>query len=153
MNKIVSWLITDLGYKIGLCAGAGVIAIGAYAALNSSSTRKEEPKPVVQEAQVPQITEDQMLDSMVRAWTDPIGQRFKKVCYDGQRKNDKYGFFILYGPKNPSDSENVLAEGWWYVEQEFFRTSAGKFYTNDVPSLDNNAHVYPDVTGLVCKDR
>jgi hypothetical protein len=117
---------------------------------------KEEPKRTVQEVQVVQvapITEDVMLDSMVRAWSDPISQRFKKVCYDGIRPNAKYGFFVLYGPKNPSDGENVMAEGWWYVEQEFFRTSAGKYYTNDVPSLENKAHVYPDVTGLVCKDR
>jgi hypothetical protein len=153
MNKIVSWVLTDLGYKIGLCAGAGVIAIGAYAALNTSSVKKEEPQPVVQAVQIPPITEEVMLDSMVRAWADPISQRFKKVCYDGVRPNAKYGFFVLYGPKNPSDGENVMAEGWWYVEQEFFRTSAGKYYTNDVPSLENKAHVYPDVTGLVCKDR
>lgn len=139
-------LFTDIGYKIGLCCGAGVIAIAVFASIQ---TKKEEPK---QEVQVPQITEDVMLDSMVRAWTDPKGQRFMKVCYDGH-SNGKYGFFVLYGPKGPSDSETSLDEGWWYVEQEFFRTSAGKYYTNDIPSLDRNMHVYPDVTGLSCKDR
>ena len=147
MKKIIHWLITDLGYKIGLCAGAGVIAIGTYAALNSSSEKKEEPK---QEVQATSISTDIMLDAMVRAWTDDNG-RFLKVCYDAPTWK-KYGFFILYGPKK-STTDETLAEGWWYVEQEFFKTSAGKYYTNDIPRLDNNMHVYPDVSGLVCKDR
>jgi hypothetical protein len=150
MKKIIKGLIDDPGVLISGGIGIAVFVITTFVSLNSSSTKKEEPKQAVQ---VQQITEDAMLDSMVQAWTDPIGHRFKKVCYDGPRPNAKYGFFILYGPKNPGDIENALAEGWWYVEQEFFRTSAGKYYTNDVPRLDNNAHVYPDVTGLICKDR
>jgi hypothetical protein len=153
MNKIVRWAITDWGYKIALCCGATVIFIGTYTALYTSSTKKEDHKPVVQDVQVAPITEDQMLDSMVRAWTDTKGMRFKKVCHDAPAPNNKDGFFILYGPKNPGDGDEMLEEGWWYVEQEFFRTSAGKYYTNDVPTLDRKFHVYPDVTGLNCKDR
>ena len=148
IKKFYERITHELGYKIGLGCGLAVIAIATYVA----TYPKIPPKAEVPSVQAPEITEDVMLDAMLRAWTDPKGHRFMKVCYDGP-SNGKYGFFILYGPKNAGDSDEMLDEGWWYVEQDFFRTSAGKYYTNDIPTLDRKFHVYPDVTGLTCKDR
>ena len=150
MNKIQEWGKEHFGLMIGPLIGLIVVVIIMYFATYQKETRKSDVQEVA--ATVPALTTEIMLDSMVRAWIDPKGGRFMKVCYDGPSKT-KHGFFILYGPKNPSDAENTLDEGWWYVEQEFFMTGAGKYYTNDVPTLDRNQHVYPDVTGLNCKDR
>lgn len=114
------------------------------------TTQKKEPvkTPEVQEQQVA-LSTDAMLSAMIRAWD---GKRFLKVCYDAPTKNGKYGFFVEYGPKTDPD-DKTLAEGWWYVEQQFFMTSAGKIYTNDIPNLQDDWHVYPDVSGLACKDK
>ena len=120
---------------------------------SSEKKKVQPPPPTVEVEQIQGPTIDAMLDAMVRAWTDTPSQRFKKVCYDAPgAKPGLHEFFVLYGPK-ASEDDKTLAEGWWYVEQQFFRTSAGRFYTNDISTLNDDQHVYPDVTGLVCKDR
>ena len=129
-----------------------IMTMGLLTIVLSNPKQATTQQAVAVVSEIPEPTTDTMLDSMVRAWTDKAN-RFKKVCYDAPgAKPELHGFFIFYGPK-ASEDDKTLDEGWWYVEQQFFRTSAGKIYTNDVEGLPSSQHVYPDVTGLSCKDR
>ena len=75
----------------------------------------------------------------------------RKVCVDGNRDR---AFFLYYGPLQPAGAEpDGLWHGWLFIEKvDFYQTSNKTWFITN--QADNKyAQVYPDVTGLQCKDQ
>jgi hypothetical protein len=92
----------------------------------------------------PEVPIPEALSSILR-----VSDRIIQVCYNG--KNDKGRFIFLLQYKPSADDD--FGVGWRYVDdQTFLQTDAGKWYTQAPNRAEYNA-VYPDVTGLQCKQQ
>jgi len=86
-------------------------------------------------------TTQQMLDAMVRPYA-----RMSKVCVDGARER---AFFLLFN--DTSEPDKLI--GWYFVEGiNFYKTSNNTWFIGDIAD-DKFVKVYPDITGLQCKDK
>ena len=98
---------------------------------------KEEPKQEVE------FTVEDALSAMVRGHPNS-----KKVCYD--RKLN--GYLIYYRPplKAGDTPEEGKYYGWLYIDKVRFYQSANNTWF--IAEQNNHIAVYPDDTGLPCKD-
>ena len=78
-----------------------------------------------------------------------VSDRIMQVCYNGKNEKGALIFLIQYKP-SPDDDFGM---GWRFVDDmEFFQTDAGKWYTQ-APNREEYNAVYPDITGLQCKQQ
>ena len=86
-------------------------------------------------------TVDQAIDAVLRGHP-----RSQKVCYE-----TKYdGYFLYYGPI--SDDTTKLS-GWFLIQNiGFYQSTNNTFFISTQPDK-NYVTVFPDVTGLPCKER
>ena len=74
----------------------------------------------------------------------------KKICYD----TNFDGYFMHYGPPLPAGVENDgKMHGWYLVQKIAFYQSANKAWFIGTQPDQAYVTVYPDVTGLPCKDQ
>jgi hypothetical protein len=104
-----------------------------------------EPAASVAAVELP-ITQEQALAAMLRGHPNA-----RRICIDGYRTD---AFFLDYGPLLPAGAEpDGLWHGWIFIDEiHFYRTSNNTFFVTDQGD-EKYAQVYPDVTGLVCKDK
>lgn len=87
-------------------------------------------------------TQEQAIDAAIRAH-----DRSTKVCYDPAIE----GFLIHYPHKEP-DGDVQYFEGWYYLKyQQMWKTDNGIWFMKDYAPTEY-VRVYPDVTGLNCKN-
>ena len=91
----------------------------------------------------PEPTVDEALAAVVRAHPNSL-----KVC------KDDYGYFVSYGPplKAGQEADNSRYYGWQLVQGIKFYQSTNKTWFVVENKEVNYFQVYPDVTGLKCKD-
>ena len=123
-------------------------ALSGLAACGKKAENAAGPAAAAQDVAepVPTPTQDQMIAAMLRGHPNSL-----RVCADGERQN---AFFVDYGPIPPAGSEpDNKYHGFLFIEKvEFYRTSNNTwFITNQAD--DKYVQVYPDVAGLVCKDK
>jgi len=126
---------TEILYSFGALFLLGVLFSGVCLLL--SSEKKESPPPPPQTEQL-DISISDALDAMSRG--HPNAQ---SVCFDSGD-----GYFVKYG--KPIDDKH-FDEGWYFVHHKIFRTSVGKVFVQEISS-EEYVRVFPDVTGLECKD-
>ena len=104
--------------------------------------KKEDPKPAVVEA-APTPSVDQAVDAILRSHPNS-----NQVCFDSKL----HGFFLDYGPLLPAGSaDDGKFHGWYWIDTpNFFLSANGKWFTQDLAN-DKYAQVYPDTTGLPCR--
>ncbi len=124
-----------------------VILAGCSAKVEVKST----PTPAASAVEVaasapdtePPIPLDDKLAAILR-----VSDRLSAVCFNGT-EDGKEIFFLKYKPAE-GDS---YGDGWVYVDdQKFLRTTVGKIYTQ-APNREHYNAIYPDVTGLQCKQQ
>ena len=94
----------------------------------------DEPKP----------SDAQAMDAVARGHPHAT-----KICVDTERD----GYFIHW--PDGGDSEKVWT-GWRFIEKKnitfYFMKQNGTFFIDDIAADKYTAEVYPDITGLPCKD-
>lgn len=74
----------------------------------------------------------------------------RKICYD----TNFDGYFMYYGPHLPAGAEDDgKMHGWYLVQKIAFYQSANKAWFIGIQPNQNYVTVYPDITGLPCKDQ
>ena len=125
------------------------ILIVAFSAPHSAKVDiKSEPAASAPAASAPEpapvIPIQEALSSILR-----VSDRIMQVCYNGKNEKGALIFLIQYKP-SPDDDFGM---GWRFVDDmEFFQTNAGKWYTQ-APNREEYDAVYPDITGLQCKQQ
>ena len=105
---------------------------------------KSEPAAASAPEPAPVIPIQEALSSILR-----VSDRIMQVCYNGKNEKGALIFLIQYKP-SPDDDFGM---GWRFVDDmEFFQTNAGKWYTQ-APNREEYDAVYPDITGLQCKQQ
>lgn len=98
---------------------------------------------VVEEVKANTPSVDQELAAMLRGHYHAT-----KICFS--RNANKDTFFIFWPPGQPDDG---LYHGWYFItDVPFYNTQANTWFIQEM-SDDNYIQVYPDVTGLTCKDQ
>lgn len=131
-----SAIVTSL-FMVGCSAKVEVKSTQAVAASAPEVVASApEPEPVV--------PMQDMLGAILR-----VSDRIAQVCYDGKTDKGQMIFFIQYKP-SPDDDFGI---GWRQVDSiTFLQTDAGKYYVQ-APNREEYGAVYPDVTGLQCKQQ
>lgn len=71
-----------------------------------------------------------------------------KVCYD-----PIHGYFVHYKDQPAGEAADNLFHGWYLIKTlKFNKSSNNTWFIADYPNSDY-ALVYPEVTGLSCKDQ
>ena len=92
------------------------------------------------------ITTDEMVAAMLRG--HPNAQ---KLCVDGNREKS---FFLYYGPLPAQGSApDNLFHGWIFIEKVDFYQTSNKTWFITAQEANKYVQVYPDITGLQCKDQ
>ena len=88
-------------------------------------------------------TQEQAIDAAIRAH-----ERSTKVCYDPAIE----GFLIHYPHLKPAEDGTTYFDGWYYLKyQQMWKTDNGIWFMKDYAPSEY-VRVYPDVTGLNCKN-
>lgn len=96
------------------------------------------------------ITVDQALTSFVRSY--PIGNHSgaSQVCYDSAQN----GYLVFFDKKTNLEPDIVYSEGWYfilYAKNPSWQSANGTWFMGDI-DVNNFVKVYPDITGLPCKE-
>ena len=105
---------------------------------------KKEDTPVATAPAPTVITYDQAIEAIMLAHPKSL-----QVCYD---KNTD-GFFLDYGPPygDASEDRTSNSKGWlWIHTPTLYLMANGKYFMQDL-TADKYVAVYPDTTGLPCR--
>ncbi len=132
--------------KLALSVLVAATVLGSLSACGKKAEKAQEQ--VVKAAPAAAKTtypKEMLLDAMLRG--HPGG---KKVCIDESRDN---AFFLDYSHREQNEEYGIFAGSWLFIEQvEFFETSNKSIFITE-QKYGNYVRVYPDVTGLTCKER
>jgi hypothetical protein len=113
---------------------------------NQPKAREVAPEQAAEATQEPKEdvpTQEQAIDAAIRAH-----ERSTKVCYDPAIE----GFLIHYPYMKPAEDGTTYFDGWYYLKyQQMWKTDNGIWFMKDY-SPSEYVRVYPDVTGLNCKN-
>lgn len=116
--------------------------------LTACGKKAETPPAVEVAAPVPVAvapTVDEALVAVLRGHPNS-----RKICYD----TNFDGYFMYYGPHLPAGVEDDgKMHGWYLVQKIAFYQAANKSWFIGLQPNQSYVTVYPDVTGLPCKDQ
>jgi len=76
--------------------------------------------------------------------------RLQQVCYGGSDENPHREIFYIKYATRPDDN---IGDGWIFIDDQSFSPAPnGKWWT-ETPNIAKYSHIYPDVTGLQCKQQ
>lgn len=96
------------------------------------------------------ITIDQALTSFVRSYPPEDHTRAKQVCYDSAQN----GYLVFFDKKVNPEPDTQYYEGWYfilYAKNPSWQSANGTWFMGDIDTK-NFVKVYPDITGLPCKE-
>jgi hypothetical protein len=129
-------VITGIAFVAGCSAKVEVKSTPVAASAPEVTASAPSPEPAV--------PVQDMLGAILR-----VSDRISQACYDGKTESGNLIFFIQYKP-SPDDD---FGTGWRQVDSiKFLQTDAGKYYIQ-APDREEYGAVYPDVTGLQCKQQ
>lgn len=125
-----------------------VILLSALAGLTACGKKEETPQISTAAAPEPKTvapTVDEAIVAVLRGHPNS-----KKICYD--TKFD--GYFAYYGPPLAAGAEDDgKMHGWYLVQNIAFYQAANNSWFIGLQPDKSYVTVYPDVTGLPCKDQ
>jgi hypothetical protein len=129
----------NLSTLVMLALAVGLTACGKKAE-NPGATEVSAPAPAVVAPTV-----DEAIVAVLRGHPNS-----RKICYD----TNYDGYFMYYGPHlPPAAEEDGKFHGWYLVQKIQFYQAANKSWFIGLQPNQNYITVYPDVTGLPCKDQ
>lgn len=122
------------------------VAIACMAAILGLSAcgKREEPVAVSTPAVSPSPTVDEAITAVVRGHPHSL-----TVCYD-QPLN---GYFVHYKDAVDGAEPDGNYHGWYFLQKiDFYKAANNTWFIGNQPE-SSYVVVYPDVTGLPCKNR